>query len=71
MIVTCPGVSRTVADAAGASLDTQIARLRAEGKLEAGKENFEKLQWTTETIKTAREFAETVYFIQMPSCFLY
>lgn len=65
MIVSGPGVAATVADAGRVSLDKEVNKLREDGRLGAGEKNMEKLKWTTETLKAAREF-EKVYCAQSP-----
>ncbi len=65
MIVSGLGVAGTVAESARASLDKEINKLRAEGRLEAGKKTLEKLKWTPETFQAAQEF-EKVYLAPRP-----
>ncbi|CZT52685.1 uncharacterized protein RSE6_14040 [Rhynchosporium secalis] len=60
MIFINSGISESVAEDARASLDAQVARLQAEGKLEPGKSSHEQLKWTPETIAAAQAFQTTV-----------
>merc|ERR1712230_347833 len=43
-----------------ASLDEQVKKLRAQGRLDAGKSTLEKLEWTTETAQAGQEFKKNV-----------
>lgn len=62
MIEFGPGVAKPVAEAARASLDEQVKKLKDEGKLDAGKSTVVKLDWTTETAKAGEEFKK-VYLV--------
>lgn len=56
MIAPGPGVPQTLADEARRSLDDEVAKLRVDGILEAGKATMERLKWTDVTLKAARDF---------------
>jgi len=56
MIESGPGIAESLAAAARASLDEQVKKLRAQGRLDAGKSTLEKLEWTTETAQAGQEF---------------
>jgi hypothetical protein len=58
MIVSSLGVAEQVVNTACESLDKEISELRARGRLDAGRASVEKLQWTPEAYKAAREFKE-------------
>ena len=58
MIATGAGVNGTLADAARKSLDKEVDRLRGDGRLEAGKKTSERLGWTEETHRAAKEFVK-------------
>jgi hypothetical protein len=61
MIVLGVGIAKATADLGGGSLDKEVSRLRAEGRLEAEKKTLEKLNWTPETLKAAREFEDVCF----------
>lgn len=60
MIESGPGIAESLAAAARASLDEQVKKLRAQGRLDAGKSTLEKLEWTTETAQAGQEFKKNV-----------
>ncbi|KAG9231375.1 hypothetical protein BJ875DRAFT_444153 [Amylocarpus encephaloides] len=61
MILTkTEAITGAVAEAARASLDKEIDRKKAEGKLDAGQRTLEILTWTTETLKAAKDFESSI-----------
>lgn len=50
-----PGIAESIADAAQASLDDQVQKLRGEGKLDAGKSTLVMLKWTPEAFNAGQE----------------